>query len=57
MSITGKIKAKRLELSGRIKQGVGRTTGNRRLKAQGRADRFAGRLRQSGERVKGAFKH
>ncbi|MGW2817402.1 CsbD family protein [Streptomyces sp. NPDC001415] len=42
---------------GKIKEYVGRATGNRRLQRGGRADRVAGNLKQSGEHVKDAFKH
>ncbi|MEU5434646.1 CsbD family protein [Streptomyces sp. NPDC020719] len=44
-------------VTGRIKEYVGRATGNRRLRREGRADRVAGNLKQSGEQVKDAFKH
>ncbi|TJZ99803.1 CsbD family protein [Actinacidiphila oryziradicis] len=56
MSIAKKIKAKKQELKGRIKQGAGRTTGNTRLKTEGKTDRVAGNLKQSGEKAKDAFK-
>ena len=37
---------------GRAKQKVGRATNNRRLRAEGLADRIGGNTRQLGERVK-----
>jgi uncharacterized protein YjbJ (UPF0337 family) len=57
MSLAKKFKDKKQELKGRIKQGTGRATGNERLKTEGRADRVAGNLKQSGEKAKDAFKH
>ncbi len=39
---------------GRAKQKVGRATNNRRLQAEGLADRIGGRTRQLGEKVKDA---
>ena len=41
---------------GRAKQKVGRATNNRRLQAEGLADRIGGGTRQLGERVKDAGK-
>jgi uncharacterized protein YjbJ (UPF0337 family) len=56
VSLTNKIKDKQQVLKGRIKQSFGRATGNTRLKAEGRTDRVAGNLKQSGEKTKDAFK-
>ena len=56
MSLAKKIKDKRQVLKGRIKQGFGRSTGNTRLKTEGRTDRVAGNLKQSGEKAKDAFR-
>jgi uncharacterized protein YjbJ (UPF0337 family) len=56
MSLAKKIKDKKQALKGRIKQGAGRATGNERLKTEGRTDRVAGNLKQSGEKAKDAFK-
>jgi uncharacterized protein YjbJ (UPF0337 family) len=57
VSLTKKIKDKQQVLKGRIKQGFGRSTGDTRLKAEGRTDRVAGNLKQLGEKAKDAFKH
>ena len=57
MSIAKKIKAKKQVLKGLIKQGVGRTDGKTRLKTEGKTDRVAGNLKQSGEKAKDAFRH
>ncbi|MDI9914174.1 CsbD family protein [Rhodococcus sp. IEGM 1379] len=42
---------------GSVKKVVGRATGNRRLEAEGRVDQAKGNLKQSGTKVKDAFKH
>jgi len=55
MGIAKKIKAKKQELKGRIKQGAGRTTGSTRLRTEGKTDRVAGNLKLPGEKAKDAF--
>ncbi|MET9413249.1 CsbD family protein [Streptomyces klenkii] len=57
MSFAKKIRDKGQVLNGRIKQSFGRVTGNRRLTAEGKTDRVAGSLKQSGEKAKDAFRH
>ena len=57
MTLTKTIKAKQQVLKGRMKQGFGRITGNRRSKVRGRTDRVAGSLKQFGGRAKDALKH
>jgi uncharacterized protein YjbJ (UPF0337 family) len=44
------------DLKGRITQRIGRTTRNRRLQREGRTDRISGNLKQSGDKVKNAFR-
>ncbi|MGH9026419.1 MAG: CsbD family protein [Acidimicrobiia bacterium] len=44
------------QITGRIKQNIGRNTGNRRLQAEGVADRTKGSAKQTGERVKRSFR-
>jgi uncharacterized protein YjbJ (UPF0337 family) len=39
---------------GRAKQKLGRAMGNRRMRAEGLADRIGGNVRQTGEQVKDA---
>ncbi|MDX6312916.1 MAG: hypothetical protein QOF84_611 [Streptomyces sp.] len=56
MSLGTKLKDKTQVLTGRIKEGIGRTTGNRRLKREGGTDRVAGNLKQSVQKAKDAFK-
>ena len=44
------------ELRGRVKRNAGEVTGDRRLQAEGRAEKErAGQLRQAGEKLKEAF--
>jgi uncharacterized protein YjbJ (UPF0337 family) len=44
-------------LKGRGKRLVGRLTGNRRLRAEGRGDQVKGDTKQAGAKIKDAFKH
>ena len=57
MSIAKKIRHKTQTARGKAKKVVGRLTGNRRLKAQGRAGQARGNLMQAADKVKDAFKH
>ncbi|MGW6532144.1 CsbD family protein [Streptomyces venezuelae] len=43
-------------LKGRITERLGRTTRNRRLQRKGRTDRVSGNLKQSGDKIKNAFR-
>ncbi|MEU5689332.1 CsbD family protein [Streptomyces venezuelae] len=43
-------------LKGRITERLGRTTRNRRLQREGRTDRVSGNLKQSGDKIKNAFR-
>jgi uncharacterized protein YjbJ (UPF0337 family) len=56
MSFEQKIRNKAQELKGRITEGIGRATRNTRLKRQGKTDRVAGNLKQSGGKAKDAFR-
>lgn len=42
---------------GRTKRFLGRLTGNRRLRAEGRGDQVKGDTKQAGAKIKDAFKH
>jgi uncharacterized protein YjbJ (UPF0337 family) len=42
---------------GRAKKAVGRASGNRRLKVQGRTDQAVGGLKQAGDKIRSAFRH
>ena len=55
MSGTDKIRNKVDEVSGRIKQEVGKATGDRNMEARGRAKKTGANLKQAGEKIKDAF--
>ena len=52
MSLVNRIRNRSRISRGRAKQGIGRATGNRRLRAKGLADRVSGGTRQFGEDVR-----
>jgi uncharacterized protein YjbJ (UPF0337 family) len=41
---------------GKVKEAIGRETGNDRLEVDGRTDQMKGNLKQAGEKVKDALK-
>ncbi|MDH6130469.1 CsbD family protein [Kitasatospora sp. GP82] len=57
MSITKKIAHKAEAVKGGAKKTVGRVTGSWRLRAEGRSDQIKGNTKQSGAKIKDAFKH
>ncbi len=57
MSIAKKISHKVEAVKGGAKKRVGRVTGNRRLRAEGRSDQAKGNVKQAGAKVKDAFRH
>ena len=57
MSITKKIAHTAEAVKGSAKKAVGRATGNRRLRAEGRGDRVKGNTKQAGAKMKDAFRH
>ena len=56
MNISRKIAHKAQAVKGAVKKTAGRLTGSRRLRAEGRADRFKGNMKQAGAKVKDAAK-
>jgi uncharacterized protein YjbJ (UPF0337 family) len=56
MSFADKFRDKAQVLRGRVKRDTGEVTGNRRLEAEGSADKVIGNLKQAGEKVKDAFR-
>ncbi|MET9506003.1 CsbD family protein [Streptomyces sp. NPDC006259] len=52
-----KSKAKTEQVKGKVKEAAGRTVGNERLEAEGRAEQAKGDARQSKEKAKDVFKH
>ncbi|MET9892864.1 CsbD family protein [Streptomyces sp. NPDC006465] len=57
MSVGQTIKHKTQAFKGRVTERIGRTTRNRRLQREGRADQISGNLKQSGDKAKDAFRH
>ena len=57
MSILKKIRHKAQTAKGDAKNSTGRVTGNRRLRARGRAEKVTGDAKQAADKVKDAFKH
>jgi uncharacterized protein YjbJ (UPF0337 family) len=57
MGIDDKIDNKSEDVRGKLKEGVGRATGDEELEAQGRGDQAKSDLKQAGEKIKDVFKH
>jgi uncharacterized protein YjbJ (UPF0337 family) len=57
MSMTKKFAHQAQAVKGRAKKTVGRLTGSRRLRAEGRSDQFKGNAKQAGAKLKDAFRH
>ena len=56
MGTDDKIDNKAEELGGKLKEGVGKATGDEELQAQGEGDQAKSNLKQAGEKVKDAFR-
>jgi uncharacterized protein YjbJ (UPF0337 family) len=56
VSLTDKLRNKAQQLRGRVKRNTGEITGDRSLQASGRADEVKGNLKQTGEKIKDAFR-
>jgi uncharacterized protein YjbJ (UPF0337 family) len=56
MSIGKKFAHKAEAVKGSVRRAAGRLTGSRRLRAEGRRDRFRGNMKQAGAKVKDAVK-
>jgi uncharacterized protein YjbJ (UPF0337 family) len=41
---------------GKVKETVGKATGNERLRRQGKVDQMKGKIKQTGEKIKDALK-
>jgi uncharacterized protein YjbJ (UPF0337 family) len=57
MSISNKIAHTAETFKGRTKRMVGRLTGSRRLRTEGRADQVKGDIKQAGAKIKDASGH
>ncbi len=56
MGLMDKAKNEAEMAKGKVKEGVGDATDNERMEAEGQADQASGDLKQSGEKVKDAFR-
>jgi uncharacterized protein YjbJ (UPF0337 family) len=56
LGLDDKIENKAEEVKGKVKEGVGKVTGDPELEAEGKGDQAAGNLKQAGEKVKDAVK-
>ncbi|MDD9375473.1 CsbD family protein [Streptomyces sp. ZAF1911] len=56
MSGEQKMKAKKEQAKGKVKEAAGRTVGNERLTAEGRAEQMKGDARQAKEKAKDVLK-
>src|SRR3954469_13644240 len=56
MGFDDKVDNKAEEVGGKVKEGVGRATGDEELEAQGKGDQVKSNLKQAGEKLKDAFK-
>jgi uncharacterized protein YjbJ (UPF0337 family) len=56
MGAEKKAKDKAKVIKGKTKKHAGRSTGNERLKTEGKADEVTGNLKGAGEKVKDAFR-
>jgi uncharacterized protein YjbJ (UPF0337 family) len=56
MSAADKVKNTAETAKGKVKEGVGKATGNESLEAEGHADQAKGDLKNAGEKVKDVFR-
>jgi uncharacterized protein YjbJ (UPF0337 family) len=56
VSLTNKLRNTAQQLRGRTKRHTGKVTGDRSLQAEGSADEAKGNLKQTGEKIKDAFR-
>jgi uncharacterized protein YjbJ (UPF0337 family) len=56
MATEDKAAHKATEIKGKVKEGVGRTTDDEELEAEGQVDQAKGNLKQAGDKVKDTFK-
>ena len=56
MSADDKARNAAQDMGGKIKEGVGKATGNDRKVAEGKADQASASLKKAGENLKDAFK-
>jgi uncharacterized protein YjbJ (UPF0337 family) len=56
MATENKAANKVTETKGKVKEGLGKATGDEELEAEGKTDQAKGNLKQAGEKVKDALK-
>ena len=56
MGIQDKAENLSQDVEGKVKEGLGRTTDDEQLEAEGKADQTKADLKQAGEKVKDAFR-
>ncbi len=56
MSFEDKLRHKAQELRGRVKRNTGEVTGDRRLEAEGSTDEVVSHIKQTGDKIKDAFR-
>jgi len=56
MTTTDKAKNTAQQAKGKLKETVGKVSGNNKLRAEGKADQVKGDIKQAGEKLKDAFK-
>ena len=56
MATTDKAKNTAQQAKGKLKETVGKVSGDDRLRAEGKADQVKGNVKQAGEKLKDAFK-
>ena len=56
MTTTDKAKNTAQQAKGKLKETVGKVSGNDKLRAEGKADQVKGDIKQAGEKLKDAFK-
>lgn len=57
MGTGDKFENKAEEVGGKVKEGVGRATGDEELKAEGKADQTESKVKQAGEKIKDAVEN
>ena len=56
MTTTDKAKNTAQQAKGKLKETVGKVSGNNKLRAEGKADQVKGNVKQAGEKLKDAVK-
>ena len=57
MATTDKARNTAQQAKGKLKETVGKVSGNKKLRAEGKADQVKGNVKQAGAKLKDAVKH